>query len=122
MDIKLRTLVDSIDAVKDLVNKEIPIKTAFKLSKLIKEINSELEHLERAKAPLFDKYEEKITQTEGPIQRRIAEEHISKYFEELAPVLDMDVKLSIDSKIKLDDLGDIKISAVHLDLLNWLLE
>jgi len=114
----LKEIIDSMPALTELkANKDILVKTSFEISLLIKKIDGILKTFEESRKELFEKYGEK--NQDGSIN--ILKENISILENALKEVLEVDVSFEY-TPIKLNDLGDIKISPDALYRLSWLIK
>ena len=114
MKISLGNLRDSRPALNVLMDKELDITTAFKLSKLVKIVDKELKDLEDFRMKLIKKYgvyddKKKAFTVKGDNQ--------PKFYEEFGKLLDTKVEIKF-TKLSFKDLGDIKITAKQLSLLD----
>ena len=113
---KLKELVNLKPSLEKLIVQDLPIKIAYKLSKLVKRLNEEYVIYSKNKNNLFEKYgtkeKEKIT---------VKPENMKQFKKDLEELLEIEVKMNID-KIKLSDLNTIKISTIDMTNLDILIE
>ena len=117
MNLKLGDVRNSLDSLKKLLGTDLPVKVSYKLSKIVKKVNSEIKELEDKRIELIKQYgelkDEKI---------EVKPENLVLFMSELQTLLDLEIDLDIQP-IKLDELGDIKFSAVDLaDLEKFIVE
>lgn len=113
MKIKLNELTNKVEALNYLVEQPIPVLASFKLSKMARLINEELTDYEKVRIDLIKKYG---TTNEETGQTSIApgSEEMTKFLEELKPILEEEVELNLEP-IPVSDLGeDFKIGTKHL--------
>lgn len=115
IEIKLGQLDFIISSFSKLVNKELPIKLSYRLSKLIKLLASEHELFNQNKNEIIKKYAEK--DEEGNIKQlengRVDIINMQSYQNEIGELYEISFNIDFD-KIKIDDLADINISVQDL--------
>lgn len=98
-------------AVKSLMSKPLPIKTAYKLKGVVNTVNDELAKYESLRKELIDrlsnKKEDGSIETDNSGNVLFSNENRMEYFKELRELLDMDVEVPT---IKLSDLGEINVT------------
>lgn len=117
MKIKISKLVNIKTSLEKLMNLDVPIKTAFKLGKIVKNFNNEYEVFEESKTKLFKKYGER--NKEGNLE--IKEENSKIFKKELEDLLSIEVNIKL-TKVDLKELGDVKLSALDIDNLDILIK
>lgn len=116
MRIQLKNLVNSQKSLNRIIDQDLPIATAYKLSKLAKAVREELSSIEEARIKLIQKYGE---DTEG--SWKVKKENEPKFHEEMAELLDQEVELNCDP-IKVADLGaSFTLSAIDVANLDTLI-
>ena len=120
MKIKLGELSTIIGSLNKLIDKEIPIKTSYKLSKLTRNLMNEYKIYEDNRMKLINKYAEKDENGNIKINKEdntimILNGNRDKFNNEFIELVNIEIELEFD-KIKLDDLSDVMISP--RDLLN----
>lgn len=113
-NIKIEKLVNAITAINKIVNCEISIKTAFRLSSLIKELNKHLETYNENRQKLIKKYS---VEDEG--NQIIEKEKIHKFNEEVSQLGAEEIKIDIP-EITLDMFEGIKLSTCDIMSIEWL--
>lgn len=120
--VKLRALFNSIDALRNLSEKELPAFLSFKIKKNLDLIQKELDTMEMVRQGLIKKYGKKqdngnilITQEDS--------ESMNLFLTEFNELLsqDSEINLSLISLSKLEN-SEIKISAKDLALLDFLID
>ena len=56
MQLKLKEILQNIDSIGKLLNKELPVKTAYRLGRLSKALQSELDQFNLTRNNLIKKY------------------------------------------------------------------
>ena len=110
---KLKRILESKDALVELNNKELPIKTSYQITKITKKVQEELENFQEQKQNLIDKYKD----DDG----NISEESEKKIVKQLEDLLDVEVDIEINL-INVNELEDINIKPGHLMGLDPFLE
>lgn len=124
MKVKLEQVVSTLPdgrfgpnvALVKLASADLPAKTAYWLKRITKAVGSESEQVETLRNQLIEKYG---TKTGDKIQVE-DEESLKKFSEEMNEVLAEDIDLPGDP-LALDRLGDVKLSALDLMRLDWLI-
>lgn len=111
MELTLKQLVERVESLSKLLNKELPIKTAYRLGRLYNIIKNELQQYNEHRNILIKKYgKEKNGQILIDEQDKEAIEKFTKDNEEL-----LSVSIRIDYEpIAISDLGDIKLSPIDI--------
>lgn len=106
---KVINLYEMIQGLNDVLDKEIPTKTAFDLQKNLRNIQHEAKPADELKKKLNEKYKDHIN--EGRIENK---EKREAYLKELEEINDQEVEVEL-TKIGLDDLGEsIKPRTLYL--------
>lgn len=116
MKLTLKDLLQNVESLGKLLKKELPVKTAYRLGRLSKVLQSELDQFNLTRNNLIKKYgKEKEGQYQIDPEDKEALEKFNKEIEEL-----LTVEISIDAydPISVDDLGDIKLSAIDMSNLS----
>ena len=116
MKIKLLKLKNAEDVLNKLINIDLPIKTSYKLMKLLEFVSNELKQTEALRIKLIKKYGEE----EGH-NFVVKNENMTKFTEEYAPLMDQEVDFNFDP-IDISEFGDIKLNALDIaKISDWLL-
>lgn len=98
---------------------------AFKIARLIRELNKEIELFEKQRVEMIEKYCERDESGQMVMiddsQVKIKEDNISKYNNELREILNTQVEINAN-KIPLNSLEEIKISPQDALLIDNLVE
>lgn len=117
-DIKIDTLLNSVSAIKELTDKDVPIKTGVALTKAVREIQEYIDVYEKKNKALYEKYGELDEETQ---QIAITDDNIEVFKEEYTTLKDEELDIDIQ-RINIDDFGDISVKTSTLLLLEWMLE
>jgi uncharacterized lipoprotein YehR (DUF1307 family) len=113
---KLSDVFNITRSLPKLAEKELSIRVAYRLSKLLKECAEEMETLEKLRVKLVEKYAKKSEDNEEPNKEiKVADENIEKFQIEFASLLNEEVDIDFEP-ISMQDLGDIQMTTN--DLLN----
>lgn len=104
---KLKTIVDAVEALNILQQKELPIVESFKLINLLQQIEPYLNNYSEQRQKLIQKYGD----TEDGNNYTIPKENVNLYFQEIEPLDNLDIEISFE-KIKLSTC--ISITTMHL--------
>ncbi len=135
MKFRTKILIDSVEALNGLSNKEFEPKVAYKIAKVINKIKPEMDAYDKVKNDLIKKYGKKKDGT-GPvgIDRQGNPEGYDNFIKDLELLQDEDVEIVFNTsgaditKIRMDQLTDstgmqIDIPPIWLTpLMGWLLE
>lgn len=100
------------DPLINLLDKEIPIKAAWKLNRLIKGFDKELGEIEEFRISLVQKLGE--TGENGQVQ--VPQEKMEQFVTEFNELLNQEVEIEFDP-IDVDVFGDISVSAKDMMVL-----
>lgn len=97
--VKLIDIINSVDAINRLMAKEISAPTAYKIARLARKLNEELESFNKARESILSRF------TEDGV---LPEDKTDGVEEEINLLLDTEVTLDI-KKINVQDLGGISV-------------
>ncbi len=116
--LKLVELSSVVENAKYIIEESnVPIKLAYKLTKLYKKLNTELEQLEETRIKLITKYAEK--DEDGNVKQNednsvpIMKDKLNEFQTEVNDLFSMEIDIEFEP-INIDDFGDINISPKHL--------
>lgn len=116
MKLTLKELLQNVESLGKLLNKELPVKTAYRLGKLSKALQSELNQFNLTRNNLIKKYgKEKDGQYQIDPEDKDAMEKFNKEIDEL---LALEISVDAYDPISIDDLGDIKLSSIDMSNLS----
>jgi len=126
LKLKLGELSTIIGSLNKLIDKEISIKTSYKLSKLTRNLMNEYKLYEDNRVKLINKYAEKDEIGNVKINKEdntiiILDVNRDKFNNEFVELINIDIEIEFE-KIRLDDLGDVMISPRDLLNLDFLFE
>ncbi|MFZ5986929.1 MAG: hypothetical protein ACOYWZ_07380 [Bacillota bacterium] len=116
MKLTLKEILQNVESLGKLLNKELPVKTAYRLGRLSKALQSELDQFNLTRNNLIKKYgKEKDGQYQIDPEDKISIEKFSKEIDEL---LAIEINIDAYDPISIDDLGEIKLSAIDMNNLS----
>ncbi len=115
MEINLAVIINSVEILKKLANQPVPAKAAFRIGKVIRAVNQEVEAFEETRHKLFRAYGE---EKDGQI--KVKTEHQEEFFKELNDLLESHVEMEIP-ELFVDDLEKIDISAAEINAISFIL-
>ena len=104
---KLKTIVNAVDALNELQQKELPVQESFKLLNLLQQVDPHLKNYTEQRQKLLQRYGETVDGNNYTILK----EKVSIYFNEMEPLENLDIELNFE-KIRLS--ADINIKPMHL--------
>lgn len=114
MELTIEKVVNSIEALREITNKDVPIKVGIALARNTKEVNEILEVFNKKKETVFDKY------SEG--EKTITDEaDIKGYNDEIGVLVSELIEINT-TMIDIEALGDINIRPSSLLALDWMIE
>lgn len=119
MKLTLTTLVDGEQPLYRLLEVKLPIKVAYRLSKLANKIKKELTVFYEQRLNLYKQYGECVDVVKDSWS--IKPENISKFKEDLKQLSDEEVDIDIPP-LSITDFGDIQIESSILSELAFILE
>lgn len=118
-----RELINKVNIIKKLMDKQLSVKGSYSIAKNINNINKELELFDSEKMKLINQYTEKDENGENKIKDNTIvlikgkeDECNEKYSELLNIETDIEIR-----KINIDDLEGVKISPSELMELDFML-
>lgn len=117
----LGNLAISREAFNRLVAQPMSVAESFKLLKMLKTVNVELDQYEEARKKLFEKYGEVVEQIGPQIKYQIKPEHQIDLEREHSELVAIEVVVP-GEQIHASTLNGIQISAADLLALSWLIK
>lgn len=112
MKLTLKELLQNVESLGKLLNKELPVKTAYRLGRLSKVLQSELEQFNLTRNNLIKKYgKEKDGQYQIDPDDKVVME---KFNEEIEQLLEIEINIDAYDPISVDELGEIKLSPIDM--------
>ena len=122
MKLLLNDLINAKESLTKLAKTDVPVKIAYWLSKDVQKLNSEFVAFEEARGKLFKKYGEKQVNEETKQEQSVIKlENIESFQKEISELLKTEVEVDVH-KIKLESLGEIKLSTFDLTALHFIIE
>lgn len=104
---KLKKIIDVVEGLRALQNKDLPVAESFKLLNLVHQVDPILNNYGEQRTKLLKKYGE----TKDNLNYIVPPKNVEQYLNEMSPLEDMEVNLNFQ-KIKLNK--DVEIKAIHL--------
>jgi len=124
MRIRLEELINSVSALRQLIGQELPAPIAFRLARLIKQVEEVLRDYDAQRLVLLEKYAKRegnnfvFRKEDGAAD----EEAVRAFLEEHARLIAEEIELPGVRRLSLADLKDIRLTAEHARALGWLVE
>lgn len=116
MKVKLEKLVMSVDSLSKLFEKPMPIRTTFRLKKIVQEVDNNLKIYDESRTTLLKKYgdmqEDNSYKVDPEKQQELEDEH--------RELLDSEISFGFEP-IPAELLGNIDMTPKDLLLLDWLI-
>ena len=120
----LGEIVAGIEAINKLLDAPLKARTAFRMSKLSKELQPHFETYEKVRQELLEKFGTKVESNddspEGQIQYTFANGTAEKFQAELIAMLEEKVDVKV-RKVKLNELNGSELTARDMMALEWLI-
>ena len=116
MQITLQQLSDSFIALGKVASLDLPVKTAYWLKRVAKAAEGEMKQLDEVRVQLVKKYGAEDESGNIAVTPENVEAFAAEFNELLAETIDLP-----GDGIALDALGDVKVSAIDLMKLDWLI-
>ena len=116
-EVMVGILSTSAEALTFLLTQPLNPVTAFRVSRVAKDVQPILEDFEKQRNDLITKHGEK--NGEGVL--RVTDENVEKFTNELSPLLEEKVAMDIP-EIHSKDLGGIEITPRYIQALDWLIK
>jgi hypothetical protein len=108
--VKLEEIVNGAEALKTLANKSLKGKTAYRVSRLLRELEKEFSLFNDTRGELIKKYGEKDENGELKVNENseytIAPENIQAFYNEINEILGNEVEIN-GNKIPLAEIGEL---------------
>jgi hypothetical protein len=112
MKITLNDIYTMTTGLEAICKKDLKVAIAYKLLKLSKNIREEAEMIEESRKALVKKYS-----TNG---EKVDDDKINDFQKDYTELLSQEVEIDFE-QIKMDDLGDIKMTVIELSAIEILL-
>ena len=111
--VKLETIISSADVLRSLAQKSLKGKTAYRVSKLLRELETEFTIFNETRAEIIKKYGEKDENDELKVNENgeytIKSEHLNDFYTEVNDLIKNEVEINAN-KIPLADLEDLEFT------------
>ena len=128
MEISNKLLIESSNALKEITTFSLPIKTSFKIAKIVRQVQPTIDAYEEVLKNLQEKYAEKdeegkprVNDTDNPGIKQILLSDAEKFSKEYQELLDAINEITIE-KLTIEDFGEAEIKPNLLVQLSWLIE
>ena len=117
MKITISEVLNGKTVLEKLVDKEISIKTAYRLSRIIKVLNEELQHFEEQRQKLVQQYgKQQEDAPEGNVT--VSEENIEPFQNDLTELLTAEIDLGCEP-MNINEFGDdVEIKTAELMMID----
>jgi len=119
MEVSLGQIYASFNLLNKVVDQTLPVRLAFRFTRLIRELNKEYTSLETLRDGLVKKYGEAVEGQEGAF--RVSEEHRDEFVADFKDLLDEKVDIAWELlSIEAPGLETLSLSVRELNTLGWL--
>lgn len=115
MNITMKELLNAKPSLEKILNKDLPMKISYKLSKLARKLDTELKFFDESRKKLFKKYSDDQKQENGQVE--ILDEYKETFEKEINDLLDLEIDLNQIQTVKLEDFPD-NLELTPIDLMN----
>jgi seryl-tRNA synthetase len=119
MNVKLLTIIESQKAIEQLLDKHLPVKTAYRLQKALRKVIAEINEFNQARQRLMEQMSGDPDEN-GNIS--VKEELIPEYKEKIQELIDQDVELEGVFKISINELEGLDFTIRDMMYLDFLIE
>lgn len=109
IELKMIELINSIEALREINSQVLPMRAAFQLARISREVQKEYDTFETARKKLLETYGTK----EENGNYKISKENVEDFNNEINDLLQIDIQLNIEPVV-LEDLEDINISPQNI--------
>lgn len=113
INVTLNDILNSSETFREISTKSVPVKTAFRIARLIRELDKENVTFDESRRKIIEKYAERdenggMKQTdEGNVI--LQQDKINECNNEMLDLLNTEIEINVD-KLHVDDLGDIELT------------
>jgi len=124
IEITVQEMIDSIEVLKEISEKKMPAKTAYKFARVNREIDRENSVFQETRRDLIVKYGEKnedgsLKEDNGNIV--IPKDQVNDFQQEVNGLVKTHITINAE-KISLDELGDDLFSPTQIGKIEWMIE
>ena len=113
MKIELGKILNSVEGLRKLVNTELPVKTAYRLKRIMDAVTSEGSHIEKVRVELIHKYADEQTEEEKKKEPPKVTKRMGEFQKEFLSLLESEVELNC-LQIPFKDIENVKLSVNEL--------
>ena len=119
MEVSLAQIYSSFNLLNRIVDQELPIRLAFRFTRLIRELNTEYQALEKLRDGLVKKYGTEDEEQKGAF--RVGDDKRAAFVSDFQDLLKEEVTVSWEL-VSIEDKGfdELKLSVRDLNILGWL--
>jgi len=117
MNITIKNILDSKEALERLAVEKLPVRTSYNLGKFLKAVNKELEIFNEFRNELLNKYGERQEDN----TYKIDSGNIQKFNDEVIELINIEVHFDFELLL-LDSLGNVSISSQDMLALDYLIK
>ena len=125
IEIKLNTLLNNMNVLRELADRPVKGRTAYQLGKIIKAADEELEMFNDTRAKLLDEFAKKDENGEYILDSNNSYtfdgDNMKEFMNALNQVLNLDISINA-GKVKLDDLEDLDFTPAQMVQLEAFIE
>lgn len=125
INVKLSVILDSMNILKELSNKELKGRTAFQVGKLIKKIDDEFSLFNETREKLISKYAAKDENGEYILDSNnsytFEGNNYADFMNDINALINTEVSIEA-SPIKLDDISELEFTPAQMVLLESFIE
>ena len=127
MKLTIRKILNDVNSLAAIAQKQLPIKVSYAIAKNIKKLESELNIYYKEREKLIDKYCIKDDEGKNIIDEnnnlKIANEHLEVWNKEINELMDIEVDIDIH-KFNLDSLmcGNYDMTPAELMIIDYMIE
>lgn len=117
INVTLNDILNSAETIREISNKSVPVKTAFRIARLIRELDKENATFDESRRKIVEKYAERdeaggMKQTEdGNVI--LQQDKIAECNGEMIDLLNTTIEINAE-KLHIEDLGDIELTPTQM--------
>lgn len=125
MKLSNRRLIEDIQTLSALTQKQLPVKISYAIAKNIGKIQSELNIYNKERAKLVDKYAEKDEKGEIVVEKnkqiKFKDKCVEDWKRDINALLDIESDIDIH-KFSINDLNGFNISAAEIKAIDYMIK
>lgn len=119
MEVTLGQIYASFNLLNRIVDQSLPIRLAFRFTRLIRELNTEFQALEKLRDELVKKYGEEVEGQEGAF--KVAEDQREAFMKDFQDLLQETVEIAWELvSVETPGFEALSLSVRELNILGWL--